>query len=163
MKFQFYVSVRPFAVELLKQVSKCFEVIVFTAAEQSYADKVIDLLDPERTLIKHRLFRDSCMPLNSLFAKDLNVLGRDLGKTVIVDNSPSAFVFQVRNKFKLQEDNAILIRSYLGNEADEGLIVLLEVLKTLYGSKDIRSSLARCFKGELLFQMFFRTILLNLS
>jgi len=87
--------------EFLKEASKHFEVIVFTAAEQNYADKVIDLLDPEKKLIKHRLYRDSCMAFNSLFVKDLNVLGRDLGKTVIVDNSPSAFAFQVLSKFKL--------------------------------------------------------------
>eukprot|EP00826_Nyctotherus_ovalis_P053618 TRINITY_DN6992_c0_g1_i5.p1 TRINITY_DN6992_c0_g1~~TRINITY_DN6992_c0_g1_i5.p1 ORF type:complete len:131 (+),score=32.64 TRINITY_DN6992_c0_g1_i5:194-586(+) len=129
------------AVRLLEEAAKRFEIIIFTAAEQSYADKVIDLLDPERKLVKHRLYRNSCMAFNSLFVKDLNVLGRDLGKTVIVDNSPNAFAFH--------EDNAILIRSYLGGETDAALSTLLEVLKTLYGSKDVRSSLARCFKGEL--------------
>eukprot|EP00826_Nyctotherus_ovalis_P053612 TRINITY_DN6992_c0_g1_i14.p2 TRINITY_DN6992_c0_g1~~TRINITY_DN6992_c0_g1_i14.p2 ORF type:complete len:114 (+),score=13.53 TRINITY_DN6992_c0_g1_i14:588-929(+) len=84
------------AVRLLEEAAKRFEIIIFTAAEQSYADKVIDLLDPERKLVKHRLYRNSCMAFNSLFVKDLNVLGRDLGKTVIVDNSPNAFAFHVR-------------------------------------------------------------------
>lgn len=86
---------RPWAAEFLEEAAKCFEIVVFTAAEQNYADKVIDLLDPERKLVKHRLYRDSCTEFNSLFVKDLNVLGRDLAKTVIVDNSPSAFAFNV--------------------------------------------------------------------
>lgn len=83
------------AIRLLEEASEHFEIIVFTAAEQSYADKIIDLLDPERKFIKHRLYRDSCMVFNSLFVKDLNVLGRDLAKTLIVDNNPSAFAFHV--------------------------------------------------------------------
>jgi CTD small phosphatase-like protein 2 len=74
---------------------------VFTAGEQSYANKVIDLLDPGHKLIKHRIYRNSCLALNSLFVKDLNVLERDLAKTLIVDNNPSAFAFNVRGKFKL--------------------------------------------------------------
>lgn len=75
--------------------------MIFTAAEQNYADKIIDLLDPERKLVAHRLYRDSCTAFDSLLVKDLRVLGRDLAKTLIVDNSPSAFAFHVSKKFKL--------------------------------------------------------------
>ena len=89
------MNIRPWAIEFLKEVSKYFEIIAFTAGEQCYADKVIDLLDPDKTLIAYRLYRESCMSFNTLFVKDLNMLGRDLGKTVIVDNSPNAFAFHV--------------------------------------------------------------------
>lgn len=46
---------------------------------------------------RYRLYRDACMALEGNYLKDLNVLGRDLSKVAIVDNSPYAYGFQVSN------------------------------------------------------------------
>ncbi len=56
---------------------------------------MLNYLDPEKKLIKYRLYRSACMQIGPMLVKDLNLLGRDLAKTVIVDNSPHAFAYQV--------------------------------------------------------------------
>lgn len=53
------INIRPYALECLEAVNQQFQVIVFTASHQSYADAVLDFLDPDGDLIQKRLYRDS--------------------------------------------------------------------------------------------------------
>mmetsp|Transcript_40913 Transcript_40913/g.55739 ORF Transcript_40913/g.55739 Transcript_40913/m.55739 type:complete len:365 (-) Transcript_40913:883-1977(-) len=137
-EYQVHVQKRPHLEFFLREAAKNFEVVIFTASQQMYADKLLDTLDPNHDLIKHRLFRDSCLMVDGNYLKDLNVVGRDLSKMVLVDNSPHAFGYQI--------DNGIPIESWFGEPKDEELLRLLEFLEQLRGVDDVRPIVRHRFR-----------------
>mmetsp|Transcript_30369 Transcript_30369/g.73917 ORF Transcript_30369/g.73917 Transcript_30369/m.73917 type:complete len:252 (+) Transcript_30369:127-882(+) len=75
MKERVEVFKRPGLDYFLKEASKHFEVVVFTAAIPVYAQPVLDRIDPEG-VIKHRLYRDSTVTFEGQpYVKDLSLLG----------------------------------------------------------------------------------------
>jgi CTD small phosphatase-like protein 2 len=113
--------VRPGAEAFLKQISQYYEIVVFTAALQEYADWVLDQIDPGPTkYIKYRLYRQHALPCATNFVKDLSRLGRDIRKVIIVDN--------VGENFQLQQENGIMIRSWVDDSNDTALQELAPLL-----------------------------------
>lgn len=79
-----FVLKRPGVMEFLRKCCEKFEVIVFTASLQAYAEPLMNILDP-KARVASKLYRDSCTYMNGGYAKDLSRLGRDLKNVVIVD------------------------------------------------------------------------------
>ncbi len=65
---------------------------------EEYAAPIIDAIDPTRELISDRLYRPACTRSpHHQCVKDLALLGRPLSRTVLVDDTPLAFLHQPAN------------------------------------------------------------------
>ncbi|XP_023766763.1 uncharacterized protein LOC111915333 isoform X1 [Lactuca sativa] len=132
-----YVRCRPYLKEFLERVAGLFEIIIFTASQSIYAEQLLNVLDPKRKVFRHRVYRESCVFFEGNYLKDLSVLGRDLARVVMIDNSPQAFGFQV--------DNGIPIESWFDDRSDQELVSLLPFLESLVGVEDVRPIIAKKF------------------
>ena len=127
-----FVCVRPGAEKFLRELGHLYELVIFTASVQVYADPVIDFIDKGR-VIKYRLYREACTDFNGSFVKDLSRLNRPLEKVIIIDNSSVAYL--------LQPYNAMPIGSWFDDPTDNELFILLEKLKHRHRAKNISAIL----------------------
>lgn len=127
------IFVRRGAQQFLAEVSKYFEVGIFTASVKEYADAVIDYLDPNKQMVKFRLYRNNCINVNDrIYVKDLRILkGVDLKDIILIDNSMYSFSSQLTN--------GILINSFYNDKNDIELYnVLGYLLNFLIKVNDVR-------------------------
>ena len=134
--------IRPFCVQFLEEMAKIFEIVIFTAALKDYADSILDILDPNKILINYRLYRHHTSLSGITFCKDLSKIGRDLSRTLIIDN--------LADNFKLQPNNGIPIWTWIDDMKDTQLNDLGKILKILIEKKpgDLRPIIKR-FKEDI--------------
>ncbi|KAI9665126.1 MAG: hypothetical protein M1831_002136 [Alyxoria varia] len=119
-----YVIKRPGVDQFMKRVGELYEVVVFTASVAKYGDPLLDQLDIHR-MVHHRLFRESCYNHQGNYVKDLGQVGRDLRDTIIIDNSPTSYIFHPQH--------AVPISSWFSDAHDNELLDLIPVLEDLAG------------------------------
>ena len=110
---------RPGASQFLKEMRKTFELVLFTAANRDYADWAMEKVDPNG-YVQLRLYRQHTVDSE---IKDLERLGRDLNRVIIVDNFSKSFAKQPMN--------GIEINSWLGDEKDRELEKLSDFLSAI--------------------------------
>ena len=134
---------RPFLSEFLSNISNFYELVVFTAATQDYADPIIDAIEKKGIKFDHRLYRIHTIIINNDFIKDISRLGRDLSRVIIVDN--------MEQNYKLQPDNGITIRPFWGKDVnDMALYDLLSILiKIVKNNMDARDGIS-LFKEDII-------------
>ncbi|KAA8499563.1 Carboxy-terminal domain RNA polymerase II polypeptide A small phosphatase 2 [Porphyridium purpureum] len=124
------VRKRPFVDFFLREVGKHFEVVIFTASLSLYANPLLDKLDKTK-VIRHRLYREHCVYVGGSYVKDMSLLGRDMKKVILVDNSPYTYAFQ--------PENALPCTSWIDDQTDEELNYILQILEDVKGVNDVRN------------------------
>lgn len=126
------VRVRPFAQQFLTDLSKYYEIVIFSNFDKTYTDEILTHIDPNHK-VKHILYRDSILEFNGTPVKDLSLLGRDLNKIIIIDNNQASYL--------LQPYNAIQISTWYRNKNDTELFKIMQFLIENHEVTDIYSIL----------------------
>ena len=116
--------VRPFCFEFLTELNTMYEIVTFTAGTKDYADGILNQLDKNGDIIKYRLYRQHTSISGCNVYKDLSKLGRDLSRTIIIDN--------LRENFKMQPNNGIFIKTWTSDVNDVQFRELKRILKDIY-------------------------------
>lgn len=139
-----HVRFRPYLQECLEKLSQLYEIVVWTAGVQDYAEPILDQIDPEKTMFKKRMYRTECIKADMFFVKDLDViLDREKANMVIVDNSILSFAFDLAN--------GVPINSYMGNEEeDKDLLYMVSFLEEAFYQNDMRKACEEAFNLQYL-------------
>jgi hypothetical protein len=116
-------------------IKKDYVIIIYTASHQSYADSVLNYLDPNNEYFEYRLYRHNCVDTyvegEKLYVKDLRIFKNvKMEDMIIIDNSVLSFAFQL--------DNGIPILPFYDNYDDNELLFLKNYLCDISSSPDLR-------------------------
>ena len=109
-----------------------YEIVMFTASLSKYAEPLYAKLDPKKVTAT-LLYREHCTFYNGLFVKDMSRLGRNLEDVIIIDNSPTSYMFQPENSFPCI--------SWYEDRSDRELLEMIPILEKLAYVKDVRQIL----------------------
>ena len=132
------VNIRPHWEETMKLIKKYYQIVIYTASHQSYADAVLNYMDPQKKYTKYRLYRNHCVQVNvcgkKFYIKDLDIFDKyyDLKNIVIIDNSVLSFAYHL--------NNGIPIVPYYDSEEDSELSILGYYLLSIYNYDDLREA-----------------------
>ena len=133
------IHIRPGLEIFLEIIKEFYEIVIFTIGTREYANIILDLIEKKNNTkyFDGRLYREHATKIGNKYIKDLSKIGRDISKTLIVDNNP--------HSFKFQHENGILISSYFGEKNnDKALVELQKLLIKIYKEKgDVRESLEK--------------------
>ena len=138
------IQLRPGLINFLEIIKEFYEIIIFTSGIKEYADIILNTIEKKgnNKYFDGRLYREHNVQIGQKYYKDLSKIGRDLSRTIIVDN--------YNHTFKFQKENGILINSFYGeNLQDKALIELQKILIKIYNEKtDVRKSIVK-FREEI--------------
>ena len=97
LPFGNYFLLRPGVINFLEELSKLYEIVIFTCSPKFYADGILNKIDLDNNYISHRLYKDHVVFEKGKSVKKLNMIGRDLNKIIFVDNMKSNAKYNLQN------------------------------------------------------------------
>ena len=131
------INIRPNWKKALNIIKDKYIIVVFTASHSTYADAVLNFMDPNNQYFKYRLYRNNCTSVKfegkEIYIKDLSVFKNiDLKNIIIIDNSVVSFTYQL--------NNGMPILPYYDSERDNELICLAYYLMRIFDYEDLREA-----------------------
>ena len=122
--FSFLSTIKPF-----------FELILFSIDSQDFSYPIINMIENDKKYFDYKFYKDHCVLYKNNLIKDVTLIGRDLSKIIIVDNNETCF--------ELNKENGIKISSFYGDNNDNKLFELKNILKEIYfkNYNDVRLAL----------------------
>ncbi|UVC54168.1 hypothetical protein MACJ_003502 [Theileria orientalis] len=137
-KHGWQVKKRPYADKFFKELINYFEIVIWSDDPYPVAYDVANLWGLPVIGCIHR---DHCKKFKGGYIKDLSRLGRNLNRVILVDHDKIAC--------SLQEENAILVREFDGDEADMELLYLINLLKTIaINPQDVKTQIRQMGGGQ---------------
>ena len=147
-----YIRIRPGVEAFLSQISKYYDIYVYSASSKNYLNTIIKNID-KNNIIKQCFCREDCImyvedyeegfdkPNNKYkYIKDLKKINKELRNIVLIDNNTISF--------KLQEKNGIPIKSWFDDYDDLELYKLIPILKNLSGFYDVRVEISKFVQNK---------------
>ena len=116
------IRLRPYAREFLEEMSRHFDLALYTASDAEYAALIARHLDPRRSLFAAVLSRDHCVRRGSASVKDLGLFGS--ADVLLVDNLLYSFCDHPKQ--------GVPIRSFIADAEDRELEHLAVLLPKVY-------------------------------
>ena len=136
--------IRPGLYDFLDYASENFDLVVFTASDQDYADTIINYIEKEKKYFSLRLYRNNCLFIEpGLYIKDLRIFNnfKNIKDIIILDNSLFSFANQL--------NNGILITSFFDDKNNDTFLSnVKDYLEYIKNEEDIREINKESFRFE---------------
>ncbi|OAG31550.1 CTD nuclear envelope phosphatase 1 [Nematocida displodere] len=124
-----FITLRPMVKEFIESVSEWYHLVLYTTAEQEYADAIADKLEKKGKIFLKRLYRTDCDYLDGKYLRDPEKVASDLSSVVILSADYTHY------------NNKLPIDPYDGDTKDCYLLSTIAVLDSLRYCHDVRSIL----------------------
>jgi hypothetical protein len=119
----FEILKRPGLTTFINELSKYYEIVLFSNEDNSFVEDIANKLDPTREKIKFRLGKESLHYYKGKSIKDLDYLNRNLNDIIVLD-------YDLDN-VKKHPENTIIIPEFNGDGKDRELLFAIAFLKEM--------------------------------